>query len=118
MAGVLWKMGLVDTPIIAFTRWATDRTFPTLGTVELTASLVLVISMTNHVDHHGACEDKNVVLPVSDFHSVGVRPRKPPFGNGRHGSSATGKAVFMIEEVLFRLQVVRAGHIDRERAVE
>jgi len=71
--------------------------------------MALVISVAHHVNHHGTGKEENIVLPASDLHAVSVRPGEPLFGHARHGPSTTGKRVFVIEEVSFRLQVVWAG---------
>ncbi|MEP6508921.1 MAG: hypothetical protein ABJC63_11900, partial [Gemmatimonadales bacterium] len=72
------------------------------------------VSVAGHINHNRAGEDQNVVLAIRDVHAIGISEGKPLLGDGCNNFVTAGKRVLPVQEIAFRLQVVRAGNIDIE----
>ena len=76
------------------------------------------VGVAVEVDHDGARENEDVVLAIGDVDAVTVGPGEVLLRDRRDLAAMARERIFVIEEAPRRLEVVRAGDIDGELAVD
>src|ERR1043165_93791 len=74
--------------------------------------------MADHVDDHSRGENEHIVFAADDVHAVSVGPTEPALADIGDDLSVTFEAIFVIEEIPLRFEVVRSRNVNVELAAE